>query len=42
VPDLFCSFCHALNINPRRENISPQGRPIKIVDGGHNVQELFQ
>jgi hypothetical protein len=41
VPDLFTTFCHALKINPRKENIGPLDRPIKIVDGGQPVQELF-
>jgi len=41
VADLFCSFCHALGIDPRKENITPIGRPIKIVDGGERVRELF-
>jgi hypothetical protein len=41
VPDLFCSFYQALKINPRKENMSSLGRPIKIVDGGKAVQELF-
>ncbi|HMC64440.1 MAG TPA: DUF1501 domain-containing protein [Gemmataceae bacterium] len=41
VPDLFCTFCKALQISPRRENLSSLGRPIKIVDGGKTVQELF-
>ncbi|HLW64926.1 MAG TPA: DUF1501 domain-containing protein [Gemmataceae bacterium] len=41
VSDLFCSFCHALKINPRKENIGPLERPIKIVDGGDVVKELF-
>jgi hypothetical protein len=41
VPDLFCTFCHALGINPRREHLSPLGRPIRIVDGGQPVRELF-
>jgi uncharacterized protein DUF1501 len=41
VADLFCTFCHALGINPRKENITPQGRPIKIVDGGQHIRELF-
>jgi uncharacterized protein (DUF1501 family) len=41
VPDLFCSFCHALRINPRKENQSDDGRPIKIVEGGEVVKELF-
>src|SRR5262249_49496328 len=29
VPDLFCSFCHALRINPRKQNIGPLERPLK-------------
>jgi hypothetical protein len=41
VADLFCSFCHALKIDPRKENISSMGRPVKIVDGGKVVKELF-
>ena len=41
VADLFCTFCHSLGINPRKENITPQGRPIRIVDGGQYVRELF-
>jgi Protein of unknown function (DUF1501) len=41
VPDLFCSFYKALKINPRKENISTLGRPIKIMDKGEAVHELF-
>jgi uncharacterized protein (DUF1501 family) len=41
VPDLFCTFCQALKINPRKTNVSTGGRPIKIVDGGEAVKELF-
>jgi hypothetical protein len=41
VTDLFCTFCQALKINPRKENMTPIGRPIKIVDGGQPVKELF-
>ena len=41
VPDLFCTFCHALKINARKENLSTEGRPLKIVDGGKMVKELF-
>ena len=41
VNDLMRSFCHALKIDPAKENLSPQGRPIKIVDGGSVVKELF-
>ena len=41
VPDLFCSICHSMGVNPRTENISPLGRPMKIVDGGKVVKALF-
>jgi hypothetical protein len=39
--DLFCTFYHALKINPRKENRTPVGRPIKIVEGGEPILELF-
>jgi uncharacterized protein (DUF1501 family) len=41
VPDLFCTFCKALGIDPRKENQSNVGRPIPIVEGGTAVQEVF-
>jgi uncharacterized protein (DUF1501 family) len=41
VPDLFCTFCQSLGINPRRENQSNVGRPLKIVEGGKAVEEAF-
>ncbi len=41
VADLFQTFCKSLKINPTTENIAPNGRPIKIVDGGKPVDELF-
>jgi hypothetical protein len=41
VADLFCTFCRALDIDPRRENDTPLGRPVKIVDGGTAVAEIF-
>lgn len=41
VPDLFCTFCHALGVDPRHENYNALGRPIKIVEGGSVVNELF-
>ncbi len=41
VPDLFCTFCQALGINPRTENQSNVGRPIQIVEHGAAVRELF-
>jgi hypothetical protein len=41
VPDLFCSVCHSLKVDPRKEHLSPLGRPMKVVDGGEVVEELF-
>jgi hypothetical protein len=41
VPDLFCTFYKALHINPRKENMSTLGRPIKIMDSGEPVKELL-
>jgi hypothetical protein len=42
VPDLFCTFCQALGINPRAENQSNVGRPLKIVETGKAVEEVFR
>ena len=41
VADLFCSICHSLQVDPRKENLSPLGRPMKIVDGGKVIEQLF-
>jgi uncharacterized protein (DUF1501 family) len=41
VPDLFCTFCRALSIDPRFENQSNVGRPLKIVETGQAVGEVF-
>jgi hypothetical protein len=41
VPDLFCTFCKSLGIDSRRENQSNVGRPLKIVEGGQVVGEVF-
>jgi hypothetical protein len=41
VVDLLASVCHSLKIDPKKENMSPVGRPIKIVDGGKVVKSLF-
>jgi hypothetical protein len=41
VADLFCTFCQALGINPRREYMTPLARPVPIVEGGRPVAELF-
>lgn len=39
--DLLSSICRALHVNPGKENMSPLGRPMKIVDGGQPIEKLF-
>ncbi len=41
ISDLFQTICHSLHIDPKKENMSSIGRPIKIVDGGEVVKEVF-
>lgn len=41
VQDLFTSICHAVQIDPNIETISPQGRPLKITDPGTLIPGLF-
>ncbi len=41
VADLFHTICHGLSIDAAKENMSSIGRPIKIVDGGEVVREVF-
>jgi uncharacterized protein (DUF1501 family) len=40
VPDLFCTLCQELGINPRRSTRA-NDRPIRIVEGGAPVKEVF-
>jgi hypothetical protein len=41
ISDLFQTICHSLRIDAQKENMSSIGRPIKIVDGGEVVKEVF-
>src|SRR5688572_1136686 len=41
VHDLFQTFCKSLAIDASKENMSSIGRPLKVVDGGQPVSELF-
>lgn len=41
IPDLFSSICKCMNVNASKENMSPIGRPLKIVDGGKPIAKLF-
>jgi uncharacterized protein (DUF1501 family) len=41
VQDLFVSFCQVLGIDPHEEYLTTDKRPIKIVEGGRVIRELF-
>jgi uncharacterized protein (DUF1501 family) len=42
VADLYATICTALGVDAAKENISPEGRPIPLVDrGGSAIQELI-
>ena len=41
IHDLYQTVCKSLKIDAAKENMSPIGRPIKIVDGGQPVKELI-
>jgi hypothetical protein len=41
VPDLFASLCFALDIDYHSQNYSRAGRPIRVVNDGSVVKELF-
>ena len=41
VEDLACSLFAKLGINPHKEFITPQGRPVPMVNGGKPIAELF-
>ena len=41
VADLHASICHALGIDPNKEVMTPLQRPMKLVNDGKPVRELF-
>ena len=41
VPDLHATICHTLGINPNKEVMTPLQRPMKLVDSGEPIKELF-
>lgn len=41
VADIHSTVCHALGINPNKEVMTPLQRPMKLVDKGEFVKELF-
>jgi uncharacterized protein (DUF1501 family) len=41
VSDLLRTVCYSLKIDADKENMSNIGRPIRVVDGGQVVKEVF-
>jgi uncharacterized protein (DUF1501 family) len=41
VQDLFQTFCQVLSIEPGHEYLTTDRRPVKVVDGGQVIHELF-
>lgn len=41
VEDLFQTYCRVLGIDGSKDLITPEGRPVKIVDGGEAIKELL-
>lgn len=41
VQDLYQTVCKSLQVNPNHENLSPLGRPMKIVDGGNEIPGML-
>jgi uncharacterized protein (DUF1501 family) len=41
VSDLFITFCHLLGMNPHDEYVTEQQQPLKLVEGGELIKELF-
>jgi len=41
VPDLFASLFHAFGFDPKKEYMTPERRPVKLIDNGSVVKELF-
>jgi hypothetical protein len=39
--DVACTIYEALGIDPRKQLIAPDGRPIEILDTGENIKELY-
>lgn len=41
VPEIHATICHALGIDPNKEVMTPLSRPMKLVDKGEPISELF-
>jgi len=41
VQDLFVTFCKVLGMDPQSEYVTDQNQPLKLVEGGELIKELF-
>ena len=41
INDVLSTICHSVKVDPTKERVSPEGRPLKIVENGSVVSELF-
>ena len=41
VEDMFQTMCHAMKIDASTQMVTPIGRPLKIVDGGQVIRDIF-
>jgi hypothetical protein len=41
VGDLHATMFDALGVDYAKENITPEGRPIRLVDKGKSIKEMF-
>ena len=39
--DVACTIYEALGIDPRKHLVTPDGRPVEILDAGENIKELY-
>src|SRR5271154_7314237 len=39
--DVACTIYEALGIDPRKQLMTPDGRPVEILDTGETIKELF-
>jgi hypothetical protein len=41
IPDLFATMVRCFGLDPKKTYQTPNGRPIKLVEGGKPVEELL-
>ena len=39
--DLFATVCHLMGVDPEDEFLTPEGRPVKIVNNGRVLHDLL-